>query len=570
MPKLPDTLGAAPTMTPSASVAAPQYGEPGAASEARALEGAGRQFAHTGNELYASFLEEKRKLDEAKVEDAFNQLRNQQVELSVGEGGFARVKEKQAIDKPILKEWGEKFGGVAKGLAEGLDNDEQRALFKKRAGVAQSQFSQDILQHVFREGDAYYRKLPKATSDTEAKVAASKWNSPVDVAASIERTTAVVKQEIARQGLAADDPIAKDMVNDALAPIYAGVITQAIAGHDMGYAKAVLNEASAKQILDGSVSAHFKQQIEVGDKQAKVLTYSDGVFAAVKGYQAQMKKVQQDFAAGTIDAATRVGAEQRIDHQRAVAEHNRNEGDKYMMGQAQEWILKNPGKSVMEMPTAIYSWSKSTGHLAGLDSFAAREGRPGERLKELQVRGEMMNMAGTDPDAFIAEFKKTGFADKFDLGANGIKEMQNVAQAMISGNGKYRSEFSRDIMQAAVPADVRSNKTKLQVFEGLQQEAALAWRKSNPGKVPTIEDQREVARAANREYINVGSIFNSKSKAYELKEGAEGYMPVEVFNAMKASGAKGKEASEFYAEMKKRGATQQEIMTAWAIKKGAK
>ena len=70
----------------------------------------------------------------------------------------------------------------------------------------------------------------------------------------------------------------------------------------------------------------------------------------------------------------------------------------------------------------------------------------------------------------------------------------------------------------------------------------------------TRKKAREVARAANREFINVGSIFNSSAKAYELKEGAEGYMPAEMFNAMKAAGAKPKEASAFYSEMKKRGA----------------
>jgi len=268
-----------------------------------------------------------------------------------------------------------------------------------------------------------------------------------------------------------------------------------------------------------------------------------------------MDRVQQDFASGKVDAATRVTIEQRIDHKRAVGEQMKNDGDKAAMGAAQEWILKNTGKSVLEMPPNLYAWAKSSGHLSELDKFASREGRPGERMKELEARGRLMNQAATDPDAFIETFKKNAFADQFDLGATGIKEMQNIASNMMQGTGKYKIGFDEKIMRDAIPPALLSSgaKEKRNAFEGLQHEAMIQWRKDNPGKQPTLDEQKAVARAANAEFVVVNRFVNDNVKAFEIKEGKDNAVPADFFKAMKAKGAK-----------------DDEILSAWKLKQSMK
>ena len=529
----------------------------------------GAQITKAGDEMQSEFDKEMERVNKMRAEDAFSELRNAQLELTMGKDGFNSKRGGDALKTPLLANYTQKFKEASERIAGTLDNEDQRQAFKQRAAVAQSQYTHDLLGHLAKENDVYARQVLKATIDTETRHATARWDSPLEIAGSVNRINAAIAEEARRTGV--DPVVAEDMRRDALAPIYKSIITQAIAGHNLGYAKAVLQEATKSEIIDAKSSAHFTKEIEVGDKQAKVLTYSDNLFATTKGYKEQMKQVQQDFAAGKIDAATREGAEHRIDKARAVAEHIKNEGDKYMMGQAQELVLQNTGKSVMDMPPNLYAWAKNSGHLAGLDAFATREGRPGERIAELETRGKLMQQAAQDPDSFIADFKKTAFANRFDLGANGIKEMQNIAQSMMAGNGKYKIDFDQKILQDAIPKELLSpgKKDAKDAFVGLQHEAMLQWKKDNPGKMPTIEDQKQVARSANAEFINAG-YFNTTAKAFELKEGNQDYMPVEMFNAMKATGAKDKEAGDFFREMKKRGATNTEIMTAWALKKGAK
>jgi hypothetical protein len=345
--------------------------------------------------------------------------------------------------------------------------------------------------------------------------------------------------------------------------------------------KAMLTDAhtqTIQQLVSGKnakgAESYFKKYAERGeilaDKQAEIkasidneLTRSSGLDLSLEigttvkgGENAQLAEVDKRYKAGDISAEVRDNAKQRIEHDWSKRRTQQNEGNKAMMGQAQDWILKNTGKSIQEMPSNLYDWAKREGHLSGLDSFATREGRPGERMKEITVRGQMINQAMGDPDAFITEFKKNGFADRFDLGVQGIKEMQNIAGDMIRGNGKYKTEFDNKIMLDAMPPSLRNgkDKDKQDAFTALQHEAQQRWKQANPGKTPTMEDQRRVANEANAEWVSIGTVWNSSSTAVKQRiKPDDKAVP-----------------KDFYDGMKKAGATEAEILAAWNIKKGDK
>lgn len=343
--------------------------------------------------------------------------------------------------------------------------------------------------------------------------------------------------------------------------------------------KAMLTDAHAQVIQDlvanknaKGAQDYFKKYAERGeilaDKHAEIqktldneLTRTQGldlsmaIGASVKGGEnAQLAEVDKRYKDGDISAEVRDNAKTRIEHDWAKRRSLRDEGNKAAMGQAQDWVLKNPGKSIQEMPSNLYNWAKNNGSLAGLDSFATREGRPGERLTEIKVRGQLIQTAMGDPDAFIAEFKKTGFADRLDLGVQGIKEMQNIAGDMIRGNGKYKTDFDEKIMQDAIPKALLATGKKDQrdAFVALQHEAQTRWKQANPGKTPTLDDQRKVANEANGEWVSIGSLWNSATPAYKARSDTDAV------------------PKEFFDGMKKIGATDAEILAAWKIKKGSK
>jgi len=547
--KLPD-LGeqARPTPTPAGGVATYQ---PQSAASAMAPGLAVASVAQdVGREAQIWLAKEKDRVDTMMVEDATTKFRAAQQDLKMGKDGFINQRGAEALKKPILDDYSSRLDKTAQELASKLTPDQQAA-FKKRTQVYGTEFRGDVMQHLLREGDRVEDQTFQSRVAGEQKQIAENWNSGAAVATSIASIEGVAKQYGQSRGW--DQATLDAFISEQKGKAGVNIVQQAIADNNLGYAKDMLKQF--KPDIESSAFKTLKNQVEIGDKQAKVLTYSDEIFASTKGYKAQMDKVQSDFASGKIDAATRVGAEQRIDHKRAVGEQMKNDGDKAMMGAAQEWVLKNTGKSVLEMPTSMYAWAKNTGHLAGLDGFAQREGRPGERMSELKVRGALMEQAATDPDAFIADFKKTAFADRFDLGSAGIKQMQDVAASMMQGTGKYKVGFDSKIMQDAIPKELLATGKKDQrdAFVGLQHEAQLEWKKANPGKVPTIEEQKTIARAANAEFIEIGKVWNSTIKAYEVKEGKENVVPAGFFKAMKA-----------------RGATDAEIAAAWQLKKAKK
>lgn len=547
--KLPD-LGeqARPTPTPAGGVARYQTEDMSAAmAPGMALSSVATDL---GREAEVWIAKEKARVDTMMVEDATAKLREAQQDLKMGKEGFINQRGVEALKKPLLEDYTKRFETVASELSAKLTPDQQAA-FRKRVSVYGTEYRGDIMSHVMREGDRAEEQTFKARIAGEQKQAAANWNNGAAIATSLASIEGVVRQYGQARGW--DSKVVDVAISEQKGAMGVDLVQQAIAGGNLDYAKDMLKQF--KTDIESDKYKALKGQVEAGDKQAKALGYSDELFASVKGYKAQMDKVQQDFAAGKVDAATRVAVEQRIDHKRAVGEQMKNDGDKYMMGAAQEWILKNTGKSVLEMPPNLYAWAKNTGHLAGLDGFASREGRPGERMKELEARGKLMNQAATDPDAFIETFKKTGFSDQFELGTSGIKQMQDIAAGMMQGTGKYKIGFDEKIMRDAIPKALLDPgaKEKRAAFEGLQHEAMIQWRKENPGKIPTLDEQRTVARAANAEFVEIGKVWNSNIKAFEIKEGKDNAVPSDFFKAMKAKGAK-----------------DDEILSAWKLKQSMK
>jgi hypothetical protein len=354
-----------------------------------------------------------------------------------------------------------------------------------------------------------------------------------------------------------DDQI-QQMQREYLTAAHTQIIQDKISRKDSKGAQAYFDKYAGKgEILDDR-QAELRKALETANVHSSGLDLQLSVMKQFKSEKEQLAELDKQYKDGSITSEVRDNAKTRVEHDWSKVRAQKSEGDKAAMGQAQEWVLKNPGKSILEMPPNLYNWAKGSGHLAGLDGFATREGRPGERMKEIKVRGEMITTAMAEPDKFIEEFKRTGFADRMDLGVQGIKEMQNIAGDMIRGNGKYKSEFDAKIMQDAIPKALLANSMKddRDRFAALQHEAQMNWKKANPGKTPTLAEQQAVANSANADWVQLNKVmWNSDAKAYQV----QGKPDIRAV------------PKDFYSEMRKRNASNDEIMAAWQLKqKGGK
>lgn len=435
-----------------------------------------------------------------------------------------------------------------------LQNELQREMFAKTSTKRLQMATSTMDVHQLKQLKLWDQNEAKQSVDSAQQNAVNtygSWAQPnsqfainkADMLAKVDRLAE-------KLGIPLDSEMAKDMRLDASTKLHGTVIDQMLSMPGQGK-----NARTYFENFVDEVSPDQRGSIQDKLKNASVKDESLTLSMEMKGsLTEQIKSLDKMFTKGEISAEVRDATVARVEHNWQMRKSQEAEGNKFAMGAAQDWILKNPGKSIMDMPQNLYQWAKNQGHLAGLDSFAQREGRPGERLTELTTRGKLLNLAMTDPDTFIKQFKDTGFSDQLALGMSGIKEMQNVASDMLRGNGKYHTTFDQKILQDAIPGAILKDKDKKDAFVAIMAEETDRWRKANPGKVPDQAAYAQVTQAANQEWISIGRWFNSTDPAYKLR-GQPNAVPKDFYNNMLKAGD---------------GVTEAEIIAAWKIKRGVK
>lgn len=206
MPRLPgpEDLGQRPTPTSPGGIAQYRGEVPGLEATGTAQMNLGKTISNVGDELW----HEQNRLDTIKAEEAFNDLRRRQLDLTIGEKGFANLKGGDAVQPTYFPSYMTQFGRAVGEVAGTLTNDRQKELFKRRADVASVEFKGNLLNHAVQQSDAMAKATTQATVDTEiANIAAN----PLDdgkVAFSNLRISEALSAENKRLGIPNDGPIA--------------------------------------------------------------------------------------------------------------------------------------------------------------------------------------------------------------------------------------------------------------------------------------------------------------------------------------------------------------------------
>jgi len=151
--KLPDlTQQARPSLQPSLGVARYQTESPSAAAAP------GEAMANLGHQIGQIAQQQIDRADNMRAEDAFNQLRQRQQDLTMGEKGFVHAKGADAVTKPLMQDYSQQFTDVADEISQTLATPRQKELFRQRADRASLQCRDDLLRHVVREGDVYEKQ----------------------------------------------------------------------------------------------------------------------------------------------------------------------------------------------------------------------------------------------------------------------------------------------------------------------------------------------------------------------------------------------------------------------------
>jgi len=142
--------------------------------------------------------------DTVRAEDAFNKARQIQIDMTYGKDGFARLKGGDAVNRPLLQEYGAAYDGAVAQIAGTLDNDYQRQLFTKKAQVSGIQLRSDAMKHVAQQSDVYAETSFKSGMATETKMMGMRWSEADGDALPLLRMGDLIEKAADRLGLQGD------------------------------------------------------------------------------------------------------------------------------------------------------------------------------------------------------------------------------------------------------------------------------------------------------------------------------------------------------------------------------
>jgi len=216
-------------------------------------------------------LRMKEQHDGLRAEDAFNQLRKNQIELTYGKDGYSNLKGANAVNKPVLKDYGTRFDQTAQNISSGLDNEYQKQLFQKRAQVTGLEFRQGLVTHIAKESDVYANNVFKGTLQTEIDSATA---NPATTDLSLTRIDNAINSQAERFG--APKEWVDAAKTDARSKLYAAQVVTQMA-HDPLVAQAYYN--AHKNEIDSKTRPVLEMQIHRAVMPIEAKNVADEVFA---------------------------------------------------------------------------------------------------------------------------------------------------------------------------------------------------------------------------------------------------------------------------------------------------
>lgn len=456
----------------------PISGAEGAQGEA--LSAVGRGVSHTGDQLFARYEVERQKQDTLRAEEAFNTLREQQLELTYGEKGFARKKGSEAVNGDLFKDYSAQIRDRMGIIESQLQTPQQKELFRRRANLAGLQFQEEVLRHVTGERKVYDKQVLDGTLAVETQMASRQWNAPNEIGASILRVQASINAYANEQGWSKEAREASLLA--ATGNIHKAVLGQMLATDNFEMAKKyydtnrdALDPATAKQV-EKAVQDGVEKQVSGQYRLAYVNTRND-----MRGLTMLENAITKD---PRLDDARRAALLGPIMSQRAMLERRADAAYNRQVRQVASSIA-----GINETTLAGYTPDQET----LLRTYNAAKGTEMEAdaLGAIRLVEVTAKLKGLPPAARSAEIDKIEAAVRQNPQGDAAKGVRP----------KYDWKIVNQLrtLDRNMTEEARKNPYGFAVSQGLTEAAPVDW--SDLGKsAPAIAQRFQIAAGMNAEY----------------------------------------------------------------------
>jgi len=288
------------------------------------------------------------------------------------------------------------------GLAEGLTNPVQRQMFQQVSDAQHAAEQRQIAQHVAAQSFVAEQDASKLRVQTHSDAAVQSYQPGGDNS-TFALHIAAAQNELEGQAKAAGipDEAVGQYVKDGMAPTYTALVNHLI-DQPGGTGPAAAALAQIRDQLPTSIADTLQKKVEAGQSADKVVSTADQIGDTVQGIDAQLAEARKRFESGQIDGKEREQVESRLMQVDRRSEEQSNKATASAVGQAQDWLLKNPGKGMLDMlqdPSmrSTYFALEAKGHLAALDAFANRENNKSDPAVYHNVVAHMGDGGPQDP-----------------------------------------------------------------------------------------------------------------------------------------------------------------------------
>ena len=165
------------------------------------LGGAGKAVLQAADQ----FQREQDELDQVRVDDAINQLKERRDALTFdNDSGYTHVKGIAALQrqsgKPLADEYGEQLQKTVSALGDSLGNERQKRLFGLKSNDVVTGFRGQVLAHEGQQADAYVMSVREGTIANSQNEAGRYWNDPVRIDGALASIDAAVSDMGRRLG----------------------------------------------------------------------------------------------------------------------------------------------------------------------------------------------------------------------------------------------------------------------------------------------------------------------------------------------------------------------------------
>lgn len=466
-------------------------------------------------------------LNEMRVEDAYNTLRTKQTELMMNpETGFMSKRSADAVAPDFMSRYVTDFDKEVEALSEKLQNPQQRELFLRRAAASKAEFSDSIMQHVLGETTRYSDDVYAGVKATEINSLATNWKDPTKIRDSLSRIVANTASWADRRGLTGDALLAEQVAN--MSSAHATVVQSALDSGDFEYARKYFEDNKGQ--ISAPVISKIESALDAGAAKDQSLKLALNLTSSGMSYKDQRKQLKDLYTSNKISAEVYDQTSIRINNEEARAKSAEADFNNSMSGKAQEWILNNPGASIVDMPPNLYNWAKNKGQLQTLSNFANNNGNVAGDATEFT---RLFVMSADDPTAFMREFDQSSESLRTVLSATQYNSLLtrrgSVGKADLQGQQAAKvaaatvKSLRNNLMSAGLNVTPKEGTPQAKTLANFESQLiqAIAAKTEQEGRALTLNETRKLGLDLLREGRLPGAGFfggDTKVRRFEATE----------------------------------------------------